>query len=101
MYTSDSPFHRAVSHDIGRELAAHLTSIGEDESLRSALDDGGRSGRMVRQRIHTGYSCPQCRRGKNREVRQAFARKLRRRQRVQLLTLGDIDDVDMSIGYTD
>ncbi|HCQ17737.1 MAG TPA: hypothetical protein DIU42_00680 [Dermacoccus sp.] len=82
-------------------MAAHLTSIGEDESLRSALDDGGRSGRMVRQRIHTGYSCPQCRRGKNREIRQAFARKLRRRQRVQLLTLGDIDDVDMSIGYTD
>lgn len=100
MYTSDSPFHRAVSHDIGRELAApHF--FGEDESLRSALDDGGRSGRMVRQRIHTGYSCPQCRRGKNREIRQAFARKLRRRQRVQLLTLGDIDDVDMSIGYTD
>ncbi|WP_281711576.1 hypothetical protein [Dermacoccus nishinomiyaensis] len=90
-----------MSHDIGRELAAHLTSIREDESLRSALDDGGRSGRMVRQRIHTGYSCPQCRRGKNREIRQAFARKLRRRQRVQLLTLGDIDDVDMSIGYTD
>ncbi|AIF40273.1 hypothetical protein HX89_04085 [Dermacoccus nishinomiyaensis] len=82
-------------------MAAHLTSIREDESLRSALDDGGRSGRMVRQRIHTGYSCPQCRRGKNREVRQAFARKLRRRQKVQLLTLGGIGDVDMSIGYTD
>lgn len=56
---------------------------------------------MVRQRIHTGCSCPQCRRGKNREVRQAFARKLRRRQKVQLLPLGDIRDVDMSIGHTD
>lgn len=56
---------------------------------------------MVRQRIHTGYSCPQCRCGKNREVRQAFARKLRRQQKVRLLTVGDIRDVDMSIGYTD
>lgn len=56
---------------------------------------------MVRQRFHAGCSCPQCGRGKNREVRQGFARKLRRRQKVQLLTLGDIRDVDMSIGYTD
>ena len=44
---------------------------------------------------------PQCRRGKNRGVRQAFARKLRRRQKVRLLTLGDIRDVDMSIVCAD
>ena len=62
----------------------------------SALPDGA-----VDVSVEGEWCCPRCRRGKNREVRQAFARKLRRRQRVQLLTLGDIDDVDMSIGYTD
>lgn len=61
----------------------------------------GGAGEWLGRESTRAILAPQCRRGKNREVRQAFARKLRCRQKVQLLTLGDIDDVDMSIGYTD
>lgn len=60
----------------------------------------GGAGEWLAENPH-GLFLPQCRRGKNREVRQAFARKLRRRQKVELLTFGDIRDVDRSIGYTD
>lgn len=55
----------------------------------------------MNQKIHTGCSCTQCRRGKNKQVRTTFHRGLRHRQKQQLKNKGDIIDVNKSIGYTD
>lgn len=55
----------------------------------------------MNQRMHTGCSCYHCRRGRDKQTRRLFTRKLRRRQKRQLKRFGDIIDATLSIGYTD
>ena len=56
---------------------------------------------MVNTKMHTGCSCYQCRKGRDKRVRKIYHHRLRKRQKRQLKKLGDIKDVIISIGYTD
>lgn len=55
----------------------------------------------MRQRMHTGCSCTQCTRGKNKKTRRLFHRMLRRKQKQEIKKSNDITTVNKSIGYTD
>lgn len=56
---------------------------------------------MLQQKIHTGCSCKQCRRGKDKTTRGFFHRMMRRFYKKQIQKQGEITDVNKSIGYTD
>lgn len=56
---------------------------------------------MINIKMHTGCSCYQCRKGRDKRVRKIYHRKLRKKQKRQIKRLGDIKDVIISIGYTD
>lgn len=52
-------------------------------------------------KMHTGCSCPQCRKGMTRHDRRQYHRKMRQRQKRQIKRFNEIIDAYMSIGYTD
>lgn len=56
---------------------------------------------MLNQRIHTGCSCQACKRGKDKETRAEYHRKLRRKQKRELKQNQELDTISPSIGYTD
>lgn len=52
-------------------------------------------------KMHTGCGCYHCRKGRNKQCRREFQRKLRQLQKRQLKKTGEIIDATISIGYTD
>lgn len=52
-------------------------------------------------KMHTGCDCYYCRRGRNKQIRKEYTRKIRRLHKKQLKKFGEIIDPVLSIGYTD
>lgn len=55
----------------------------------------------INARMHTGCGCYHCRRGRNKQTRKEYTRKIRRLHKKQLKKFGEIIDPVLSIGYTD
>lgn len=56
---------------------------------------------MIRQRIHTGCKCKLCRKGRTKLVRRIFHKSVRYRLKIELQKVGELININSSIGYTD